>query len=189
MGMICMKWRKILINLSKHNDDSNSRMHATCTRLHTYGSGHGTVAVLLPGFAISKTHGDVIKWKNFPRYWPHTRSFDVFVDVPLHKRLGKQSICWWFETPLCSLWRHHNAGNKPTTVPWPDPYITSCYIDIKMCTLCLRYIDNDTVNIPFILSRTIGSHAHLSVDRSQSTYFLFTCIYFECTVYNACFPR
>ena len=26
-------------------------------------------------------HDDVIKWKHFPRYWPLTRSFDVFFDL------------------------------------------------------------------------------------------------------------
>ena len=37
-----------------------------------------------------------------------TRSFDVFFDLRLIKRLSKQSWGWWFETPLRSLWRHCN---------------------------------------------------------------------------------
>ena len=37
-----------------------------------------------------------------------TRSFDVFFDLLVHKRLNKQSWGWWFETPSCSLWRHCN---------------------------------------------------------------------------------
>ena len=40
---------------------------------------------------------------------PVTRSFHVFFDLCLNKRLSKQSWGWWFETPLCSLWRHCNA--------------------------------------------------------------------------------
>ena len=53
-------------------------------------------------------YDDVIKWKHFPRYWPFllgihqspvnsstqrpvTRSFDVFFDLRLNKRLSKQS--------------------------------------------------------------------------------------------------
>ena len=40
---------------------------------------------------------------------PITRSFDVFFDLRLNKRLGKQSWGWWFETPSRSLWRHCNA--------------------------------------------------------------------------------
>ena len=63
-------------------------------------------------------HDDVIKWKHFPRYWPFTgefpaqrpvtRSFDVFFDLLLNKRLSKQSWGWWFETLSRSLWRHRN---------------------------------------------------------------------------------
>ena len=65
-------------------------------------------------------HDDVIKWKQFWRYWPlvrgiHwsqwpvTRSFDVLFDLRLNKGLSKQSWSWWFETPLCPLWRHGNV--------------------------------------------------------------------------------
>ena len=38
---------------------------------------------------------------------PATESFDVFFDLHLIKRLSKQSIHRWCETP--SLWRHCNA--------------------------------------------------------------------------------
>ena len=71
-------------------------------------------------------HDDVIKWKHFPRYWPFvrgihreftghrsqrpvTRSFDVFFDLCLNKRLSKQSRGWWFETPSRPLWHHCNG--------------------------------------------------------------------------------
>ena len=40
---------------------------------------------------------------------PVTRSFDVFFDLRLDKRLRKQSWGWWFETLLHPLWRHGNA--------------------------------------------------------------------------------
>ena len=40
---------------------------------------------------------------------PVTRSFDVFFDLRLNKRLSKQSWGWWLETPSRSLWRHCNA--------------------------------------------------------------------------------
>ena len=62
----------------------------------------------------------------FPRYWPFvrnspvpsefpaqrpvTRSFDVFFDLRLSKRLRKQSWCWWFETLSSPLWRHCNVN-------------------------------------------------------------------------------
>ena len=43
---------------------------------------------------------------------PVTRSFDVFFDLRLNKRLCKQSRRWWFETPSSLLWRHCN-DNSP----------------------------------------------------------------------------
>ena len=43
---------------------------------------------------------------------PVTRSFDVFFDLWLNKRLSKQSWGWWFETLPCPLWCHSNV------LPW-----------------------------------------------------------------------
>ena len=44
----------------------------------------------------------------FPAQRPLTRSFDVFFDLRLNKRLSKQSWGWWFETHSPPLWRHSN---------------------------------------------------------------------------------
>ena len=44
----------------------------------------------------------------FPAQRPVTRSFDIFLDLHLNKRLSKQSWGWWFEMPSRSLWRHCN---------------------------------------------------------------------------------
>ena len=44
----------------------------------------------------------------FPSQSPVTRSFDVFYDLSMNKRLSIQSWGWWFETPSRSLWRHCN---------------------------------------------------------------------------------
>ena len=48
----------------------------------------------------------------FPAQRPVTRSFDVFFDLRLNKRLSKQSWGWWFETLPRPLWRQCNA------LPW-----------------------------------------------------------------------
>ena len=40
---------------------------------------------------------------------PLMRSFEVFPQLCLNKRLSKQSRGLWFETPSCSLWRHCNT--------------------------------------------------------------------------------
>ena len=44
-----------------------------------------------------------------PAQRPVTRSFDVFFDLFLNKRLRKQSWGWWFETLSLPLWRHCNG--------------------------------------------------------------------------------
>ena len=43
-----------------------------------------------------------------PTQRPVMRSFDVFFDLRLNKRLSKQPWGWWFETPSFPLWRHCN---------------------------------------------------------------------------------
>ena len=48
----------------------------------------------------------------FPTQRPVTRSFDVFFDLRLNKRLSKQPWGWWFETPSWSLWRQCNVSWK-----------------------------------------------------------------------------
>ena len=45
----------------------------------------------------------------FPAQRPVTRSFDIFFDLRLNKRLSKQSWGWWYETPSRWSWRHCNA--------------------------------------------------------------------------------
>ena len=45
----------------------------------------------------------------FPAQRPVTRSFDVFFDLRLNKRLGIQSWGWWFETLSRPSWRHCNV--------------------------------------------------------------------------------
>ena len=44
----------------------------------------------------------------FPSQSPVTRSFDVFFDLLLNKRLNKQSRRLWFEIPSRSWWRRFN---------------------------------------------------------------------------------
>ena len=54
----------------------------------------------------------------FPTQRPVTRSFDVYFDLRLNKRLSKQPWGWWFETLSWSLWRHRNVieGNHQSWV-------------------------------------------------------------------------
>ena len=74
----------------------------------------------------------------FPSQRPVTRSFGVFFDLRLNKRVSKQSRRWWVETTSRSLWRHYNGMNCQSTKhtnnssvrrAWhrsPDP-VTDCH--------------------------------------------------------------
>ena len=76
-------------------------------------------------------HDDVIKFSTllaicegnspvsgeFPAQRPVTRSFDIFFDLRLNKRLSKQSLGWWFETLSCPLWRQCNEMRRQNAHP------------------------------------------------------------------------
>ena len=55
------------------------------------------------------SHGDPRGPVNSPHKGPVTRSFDIFFDLRLNKRLRKQSWGWWFETLSCPFWRQCNV--------------------------------------------------------------------------------
>ena len=51
----------------------------------------------------------------FPAQRSVTRSFDVFFDLRLNKRISKQSWGWWFEASSHPLWRQCNAEPSQTS--------------------------------------------------------------------------
>ena len=66
----------------------------------------------------------------FPTQRLVTRSFDVYFDLRLNKRLCKQSWGWWFETLLCPLWRHSNVTVMIETVPFRKVKCITCTVII-----------------------------------------------------------
>ena len=76
----------------------------------------------------------------FPTQRPVTRSFDVFFDLRLNKRLDKQSWGWWFETLSRPFWRHCNVCRysyyaATRILDW-YPYINSCFcIDLSTANI------------------------------------------------------
>ena len=66
-------------------------------------------SILSASHSHGPSHDDVITGE-FPAQRPVTRSFGVFFDLLLNKRLNKQSWGWWFETLRRPLWRHYNAN-------------------------------------------------------------------------------
>ena len=64
----------------------------------------------------------------FPPQKTVTRSFDVFLDLRLNKRLSKQSRGWWFETPLRPLY-HRNVCRSAWLCYW---YLPLTYPDYNI---------------------------------------------------------
>ena len=100
--------------LESRHPSSKQRGHAQC---------HISIEECISTAHIS--HDDVIKWKQFQRYWPfvlgiHRSQMNSPHKAPwrgalmfsltcaLNKRLSKQSQGWWFETPSLPSWRHCN---------------------------------------------------------------------------------
>ena len=89
---------------------TNVITYALNLRLTTSTYAESAFSVIHRNDRIS-THGDVIKWKHFPRYWPFARRIPRSPVNSPHKgqrrkaliRLSKQSWGWWFETPSRSL--------------------------------------------------------------------------------------
>ena len=80
------------------------------TRVHMMTSSNGKI------FRVTgPLCGEFTGPGEFPTQRPVTRSFDVFFDLRLNKRLSKQRWGWWFETPSWSLWRQCNEKFQPVT--------------------------------------------------------------------------
>ena len=121
------------------------------------------IRVTNTGVSIS-FHDDVIKRKHFPLYWPFVRGTTgrrwipltnasdaerwVLLVLRLHKRLSKQSRCWRFETPSCSLWLHCNAFE---ILIWSSMLANLCHLErygmirafCYACTLKRKVSHND----------------------------------------------
>ena len=107
-------WKKITLGLKK------GVHHITKWRANN-GSGpwwRHQMETFSPLLAICAGNSPVTG--EFLAQRPVTRSFDVFFDLRLNKRLSKQSWGWWFETLSCPLWRHRNAFTWMYTILWKE---------------------------------------------------------------------
>ena len=113
-------------------------------------------------------YDDVIKWKQFPRYWPfvlgihrspvnslHKGQWRGALMFPLicglNKWLSKQSWGWWFETPSHALWCHCNAnihfilGISPCVVNIIIDILIRCSWYQIICRLLTRFFSSNSI--------------------------------------------
>ena len=113
----------------------------------------------------------------FPAQRPVTRSFNVFVDLRLNKRLSKQSWGWWFETPSCSFWRYCNGviiwllrcqRNKIENM---GKGIVRMHQELEFKPKSVKHTKNVRVFMEYIYTRcSMGYHKNSFVRHSNLTY-------------------
>ena len=78
----------------------------------------------------------------FPTQRPVTRSFDVFFDLRLNKRLSIHSWGWWFETLPRPVWRHSNVCRA--CIKYPNHYgsclvVICCFLVLVVLHIPLKF--------------------------------------------------
>ena len=101
--------------LSDKLDPANNKENVEVPRYWIFVSGiHRWIPSQRVGGILTSSNGNIFRvtghlkgnspvTDGFPSQRPVARSFDVFFDLRLNKRLSKQSWAWWFETQSHSL--------------------------------------------------------------------------------------
>ena len=85
-------------------------------------------------------YGEFTGSRWIPAQRPVTRSFDVYFDLRLNKRLSKQSWGWWFETLPRPLRRHSNInGCRASQVNWFYTRKSSSSLGVELESIPERY--------------------------------------------------
>ena len=95
----CLKYLENTMMLYNKN-----MIYRTSSRMTTWGRHQMETFFAL----LAICTGNSTVTGEFPTQRPLTRSFDIFVDLPLNKRLSKKSWGWWFETQSRPLKRYCN---------------------------------------------------------------------------------
>ena len=109
----------------------------------------------------------------FPAQRPVTRSFDVSFDLRFK---NKQSWCWWFDTPSCSLWRHCNG----TSVYIEIVQLKGVTLNMNLKSAEIKYKCDDPFSIftdqflVYIFIRCVDIYFRSSVLAERNPSFLFT---------------
>ena len=90
---------------------------------------------------------------------PVTRSFDVFFDLCLNKRLSKQSWGWWFETPSRPLWRQRNDNMLHIV-----SIVHTNHVYFTLCERPLEFHDHPEVSLQWRHNERDGVSNHRRVD-------------------------
>ena len=116
MASLACFWKSTFWYLVSHRK-AISPTHGFCMMASPNGNIFALQAICA---GISPVTGE------FPAQRPVTRTFDVFFNLRLNKRMSEQWWGWWFETPSRSLWHHCNGLNMYDSVYLIMPPISTC---------------------------------------------------------------
>ena len=93
------------------------------------------------------------------RWIPRTKASDAelwcFFDLRLNKRLSKQSLGWWFDTPSHPLWRHCNRHVCHAGLQYDHPscrsYVFSVFKNIKFYFPLMGSIQRITLHLLVVI--------------------------------------
>ena len=145
--------------------------------------------------------GDVIKWKHFrvtglcegnppltggfPSQRPVTRSFAVFFDLRLNKRLSK-SRHRWFETPSPSFWRHCNESREGVGRGM-SPSSTSIFAFVWIISFYIHY--SFMLNLTHSMNENrVGGWGVWRDDMISYLYYIICTDTYQCPLLSECFP-
>ena len=130
----------------------------------------------------------------FPTQRPVTRSFDVYFDLCVNKRLSKQSWGWWFETASHPLWRHCNGIQQHPLcraifyfVPEKHDFSLGDWKDIFIAQVDI-IIKSEVSALPIVIIFFRGCVPDMSVTSYSVTYCIYIpgkpgfCFHYYCAV-------
>ena len=133
---------------------------------------------LLPATMMTSSNGNIFRVTGHLcgeftglRHRPVTRSFDIFFDLRLNKRLSKQPWGWWFETLSCPLWRqcndyHHSSHCKSAVTKVRRNYQKSN--DYTLNHTLQSILQGLFECVPaFVIENLINHHSRGSPDKPQ----------------------
>ena len=101
----------------------------------------------------------------FPAQRPVTRSFDVFCDLRLNKRLSKQSWGWWFEALSPPFWRHHNEVH----LAFWQSRCNNCSTSARVDFTCFLVWTSVQLNSDSVIQRWNANKSSLNIQSSLGT--------------------
>ena len=96
------KYQKVIVqnpNIEKHSKSENCLFYLNKGRWALFRCTWWRHQMEISSALLTLFAGNSPVPGEIPAQSPVTRSFDVFFDLHLNKRLSKHSWCWWFETP------------------------------------------------------------------------------------------